>query len=142
MRLPHFTQVAYVIKHHTQESLDEAKVIAESLKDELLAVLEHADWLNKKTKNYILDKIVNTKFVIGAPEGFLVNEPDFLREVSSITDTENFLLLTLKAKKYNHYRQYLTLEKEKHLLRELSDAVLSVYPFYSFKYNLIGKPKH
>lgn len=85
--------------------------------------------------NYILDKIENTQFVIGAPDDFFVNESD----VNSIADTRNFLLMTLQAKKFNNFRHYLSLEKEKHSLRDLSDAVLSVYPFYSFKHNLIGK---
>lgn len=136
--MPHLVQIAYITKYQTKQTLKEAKTIATGIKDVLSEViLKNADWLNKTTKNYILEKITNTTFVIGVPDEFFPAQ----QNVSSIVgDDDNFLLMTLRAKKYSYNQQYLRLiQKENHMFNELIESVLTVYPYYSFKYNLIGK---
>lgn len=141
LRLPQFTQIAYMKNYLTKETLEEAKIIATNIKHELIQTLKNANWLNIKTKNYILNKIANVTFVIGAPDAFLANEFNVLHNALSIVDVDNFLLMTLKAKKHTYHQQYSTLKKEKYLIKKFSEAILSIYSFYSFKHNLIGRVK-
>lgn len=126
-------------KHHTEDKHEEVKVIAEGIRNELLTVLKKAEWLEEKTKNYIVEKIGSIGFVIGAPDNFL--NRDIALDINAITNDDNFLLMQLKAQKYNHYRHYSTLQMEECIFRELSNAILTVYPFCSFKHNLIGKSR-
>lgn len=129
------TEVAYVRKYHTDDIHKEVKTIAAGVKDELLIILRNAEWLNNNTKTYISRKVEDVNFLVGAPESFL--DPNFqFARATSITEEDNFLLMTLNANRYIHYHQYSTLKNEKFVL---SDTILSVSPFYSFADNLIGK---
>lgn len=129
-------QLAYIRKYHTKAIHEEVKAIALNIKNELLKILKSAEWLNQKTKTYITDIIENIGFFIGAPDSFVTDDVEFPEEASA--NTSNFLLMVLQAKKHNRDRHYATL-KENQVYEELTGTILSIYPFYSFRHNLIGK---
>lgn len=137
--MPHPLESAYARRYNNPKINQEVKTIAEDIKNELIATLDKAKWLNDKTRHFILGKIGDIQFHIGANEALLEAEFESEQTAKTILSKHNFLDMILLANKLKHNHKY-PLQKKPYKNCDLCEATLTIQPFYSFKHKAIVLP--